>query len=89
MKLFSLQENGAIYSFTAQIENRTITTVLKKKEQAEEEYKSAIEDGRTAILMRQSADTLDTFTVSNISPCLTEMSCANFLLASVALLILF
>ncbi|CAF2600098.1 unnamed protein product [Rotaria sp. Silwood2] len=35
-----------------------------EKKIAEQEYKSAVEQGRTAVLMRQSKETLDTFTVN-------------------------
>ncbi|CAF3602122.1 unnamed protein product [Rotaria sordida] len=62
--VFPIEENGAVYSFTAEIDNRTITAVLKEKKKAEEEYKSAVEQGQTAVLMRQSQETLDTFTVN-------------------------
>jgi len=62
---YYFQENAAVYSFTAEIDNRTITAVLKEKKAAEKEYESAIEQGHTAVLMRQSKETLDTFTVCN------------------------
>ena len=58
-----LQENAAVYSFTAQIDDRIITAELKEKKKAEDEYQSAIDQGQTAVLMRQSKETLDTFTV--------------------------
>jgi hypothetical protein len=41
--------------------------VLKEKKTAEKEYESAIEQGQTAVLMRQSKETLDTFTVCILS----------------------
>ena len=59
-----LQENAAVYSFTAEIDNRTITAVLKEKETAEKEYKEAVSQGKVAAMLRQSQETLDTFTVS-------------------------
>ncbi|CAF0876802.1 unnamed protein product [Rotaria sp. Silwood1] len=62
--VFPIEENAAVYSFTAEFDNRTITAVLKEKKTAEEEYKSAVEQGQTAFLMRQSRETLDTFTVN-------------------------
>jgi len=58
-----LQENAAIYSFTAQIDDRTIVAQLKERKQAETEYQTAIRRGQSAILMRQSDKTFDTFTV--------------------------
>ncbi len=67
IKSFYLQENAAVYSFTAQIDDRTITAVLKEKKTAEKEYESAVQQGQTAVLMRQSKETLDTFTVSILS----------------------
>lgn len=61
---FDLQENAAIYSFTAQIDDRIITALLKEKKVAEKEYESAVQQGQTAVLMRQNEKTLDRFTVS-------------------------
>ncbi|CAF3425625.1 unnamed protein product [Rotaria socialis] len=62
--VFPIEENAAVYSFMALIDNRTITAVLKEKTIAEQEYKSAVEQGKTAILMEQSKQTYDTFTVN-------------------------
>ncbi|CAF4661631.1 unnamed protein product, partial [Rotaria sp. Silwood2] len=62
--VFPIEENAAIYSFTAQVDNRTITAVLKEKKTAENEYQSAVQQGQTAVLMRQSKETFDTFTVN-------------------------
>ncbi|CAF3519838.1 unnamed protein product [Adineta steineri] len=62
--VFPIEENAAVYSFTAQIDDRTITATLKEKKVAEEEYDSAIKQGQTAVLMRQSKKTLDTFTIN-------------------------
>ena len=61
----SSQENAAVYSFTAQIDDRLITAVLKEKKVAETEYGKAVQRGQTAVLLRQSKQTLDTFTVSS------------------------
>ena len=63
--MLPLQENAAIYSFTAKIDDRTITAVVKEKQTAEEEYNEAISQGRTGVMMRQSAETFDTFTVNH------------------------
>ena len=53
-----------MYSFTAEIDNRTITAVLKEKQTAEKEYHEAVSQGKVAVMLRQSQKTLDTFTVS-------------------------
>ena len=37
---------------------------LKEKKTAEKEYQSAVQQGHTAVLLRQSQETLDTFTVT-------------------------
>ena len=63
LSLCHLQENAAVYSFTAQIDDRTIVAELKEKNTAEKEYKDALSKGQTAVLLRQSEQTLDTFTV--------------------------
>ncbi|CAF1500718.1 unnamed protein product, partial [Didymodactylos carnosus] len=62
--VFPIEENAAVYSFTAQIDDRTITAVIKEKKTAEQEYQTAVQQGQTAVLMRQSEQTLDTFTVN-------------------------
>jgi inter-alpha-trypsin inhibitor heavy chain H3 len=59
-----LQENAAVYSFTAEIDNRTITAVLKEKQTAEKEYQEAVSQGKVAAMLRQSEETFDMFTVS-------------------------
>lgn len=56
-----------MYSFTAQIDDRTIIAELKEKKKAEEEYQTAVDRGQTAVLLRQSKETLDTFTVKTCS----------------------
>jgi len=62
--VFPIEENAAVYSFTAQIKDRTITAELKEKTKAEQEYKTAVSQGQTAVLLRQSDQTLDTFTIN-------------------------
>ncbi|CAF0995129.1 unnamed protein product [Adineta steineri] len=62
--VFPIDENAAVYSFTAQIDDRIITALLKEKKVAEKEYESAVQQGQTAVLMRQNKKTLDTFTIN-------------------------
>ncbi|UJR20655.1 hypothetical protein I4U23_023777 [Adineta vaga] len=62
--VFPIEENAAVHSFTAQIDDRTITAVLKEKKTAEKEYDTAVQQGQTAVLLRQSQETLDTFTIN-------------------------
>ena len=51
---------------TAQIDDRLITAEIKEKKVAEKEYDEAIRHGQTATLLRQSEETLDTFTVDSV-----------------------
>ncbi|CAF0794617.1 unnamed protein product [Adineta ricciae] len=62
--VFPIEENAAVYSFTAQINNKTITAVLKEKAKAEKEYNTSVQQGHTSVLLRQSKETLDTFTIN-------------------------
>lgn len=60
-----MQENAAIYEFTAQIDDRVITAMVKEKHAAVAEYTQAIERGQTAVLLQQSERKFDTFRVSH------------------------
>ena len=51
---------------TAQIDDHLITAEIKEKKVAEKEYDEAIRHGQTATLLRQSEETLDTFTVGSV-----------------------
>ncbi|CAF3863968.1 unnamed protein product, partial [Rotaria magnacalcarata] len=57
-------ENAAIYEFTAQIDDRIIRAVVKEKSVAISEYTQAVQQGQTAILLRQNERTLDTFRIN-------------------------
>ncbi|CAF0794597.1 unnamed protein product [Adineta ricciae] len=46
--VFPIEENAAVYSFTAQINNKTITAVLKEKAKAEKEYNTSVQQGHTS-----------------------------------------
>ncbi|UJR07093.1 hypothetical protein I4U23_011381 [Adineta vaga] len=62
--IFPIEDNAAIYDFTAEIDNRIIRAVLKEKEVAQAEYGKAVQQGKTGVLLQQSQETLDTFQVN-------------------------
>ncbi|CAF1094814.1 unnamed protein product [Adineta steineri] len=62
--IFPIEENAAIYEFTAHIDNRLIKAVVQEKNTAENMYEDAIQRGQTAVLLRQDERTLDTFKVN-------------------------
>ncbi|CAF0932997.1 unnamed protein product [Rotaria sordida] len=62
--VFPIEENAAVYALTVEIDDRLITAEIKRKKVAEAEYNEAIIHGQTATLLRQSAETLDTFIIN-------------------------
>ncbi|CAF4733519.1 unnamed protein product [Rotaria sp. Silwood1] len=62
--VFPIEENAAIYEFTATIDDRLITAEVKEKREAEAQYTHAIQQGQTAVLLRQSERTFDTFRIN-------------------------
>jgi len=65
LEFFLLQENAAIYEFTAHVDDRLITTMVKEKRSAEAMYLNATQQGRMAVLLQQSERTFDTFKVGH------------------------
>ncbi|CAF1043172.1 unnamed protein product [Adineta ricciae] len=62
--IFPIEENAAIYEFTARIDDRLITAVVQEKDTAENMYEDAIQRGQTAVLLRQDERTFDTFKIN-------------------------
>ncbi|CAF3685831.1 unnamed protein product [Adineta steineri] len=62
--IFPIEENAAVYEFTAHIDDRLIKAVVQEKQTAENMYEDAMRRGQTAVLLRQDERTLDTFQVN-------------------------
>jgi hypothetical protein len=61
---FPIEENAAIYSFTAKIDDREICAQLKEKAQAQQEYTQALQQGHAAYLMEQDEKSQDIFIIN-------------------------
>lgn len=61
---FPIEEQAAIYSFKAQIDDRQIVAQLKEKKQAQQEYSDALQQGHGAYLLEQDDKSQDNFIVN-------------------------
>lgn len=65
---FPLPPRSAVYSFKARIGDREVVTQVKPKAQAQEEYRLAVEQGHSAVLMAQAlAASLFEVSVGNLA----------------------
>ncbi|CAF3624069.1 unnamed protein product, partial [Adineta steineri] len=71
---FPIEENAAIYSFTAKIDDREICAQLKEKVQAQQEYTQALQQGHGAYLMEQDEKSQDIFII-NVGALLPGKEC--------------
>ncbi|CAF1520461.1 unnamed protein product, partial [Adineta steineri] len=71
---FPIEENAAIYSFTAKIDDREICAQLKEKIQAQQEYTQALQQGHGAYLMEQDEKSQDIFII-NVGALLPGKEC--------------
>jgi len=71
---FPIEENAAIYSFIAKIDDREICAQLKEKQQVQEDYTQALEQGHGAYLMEQNEKSQDIFII-NIGSLLPGKTC--------------
>jgi Ca-activated chloride channel family protein len=71
---FPIEENAAIYSFTAKIDDREIRAQLKEKVQAQQEYTQALQQGHGAYLMEQDEKSQDIFII-NVGALLPGKEC--------------
>lgn len=65
---FPLTATSSVFSFTAQIGDRIIKTVLKEKQEAREEYNKAISEGNGAYLMERINGDVFSVSLGNIQP---------------------
>jgi hypothetical protein len=61
---FPIEEQAAIYSFTARIDDREIVAQLKEKKQAQQEYNDALQQGHGAYLLEQDENSQDNFIIN-------------------------
>lgn len=66
--VFPLSTKAAVYYLKMYIGDRIITAVVKEKEQAQQEYEEAIENGQTATLLEQQRPNVVQMKVGNIMP---------------------
>ncbi|CAF1631740.1 unnamed protein product, partial [Didymodactylos carnosus] len=61
---FPIEENAAVYSFTAKIDEREIIAQLKEKKEAQREYSEALQQGHGAYLLEQDEKSQDCFVIN-------------------------
>jgi len=61
---FPIEEQAAVYSFTARIDDREIFAQLKEKEAAQKEYNDALQQGHGAYLLEQDEKSQDNFIIN-------------------------
>ncbi|CAF3415397.1 unnamed protein product, partial [Rotaria sp. Silwood2] len=71
---FPIEEQAAIYSFTARIDDREIVAQLKEKKEAQQEYTDALQQGHGAYLLEQDEKSQDNFVI-NVGALLPGKEC--------------
>ncbi|UJR34811.1 hypothetical protein I4U23_027592 [Adineta vaga] len=61
---FPIEEQAAIYSFVARIDDREIIAILKEKKKAQKDYNDALQAGHGAYLFEQNDQSQDNFIVN-------------------------
>ena len=61
---FPIEEQAAIYSFVARIDDREIVAQLKEKKEAQQEYNDALQQGHGAYLLEQDEKSQDNFIIN-------------------------
>ncbi|CAF1362603.1 unnamed protein product [Adineta ricciae] len=61
---FPIEEQAAIYNFTARIDDREIIAQLKEKATAQKEYSQALQSGHGAYLLEQDEKSQDNFIIN-------------------------
>ncbi|CAF4238724.1 unnamed protein product, partial [Adineta steineri] len=61
---FPIEEQAAIYSFIAQIDDRQIEAKLKEKKEAQKQYNNALQQGHGAYLLEQNENSQDNFIIN-------------------------
>ncbi|KAJ3111436.1 hypothetical protein HDU96_005696 [Phlyctochytrium bullatum] len=63
---FPLPENAAVCAFECDVDGKRIAGIVKEKEEAREEYKAAVESGKTAGLVEQQQPDVFQISLGNI-----------------------
>ncbi|CAF2923754.1 unnamed protein product [Rotaria sp. Silwood2] len=71
---FPIEEQAAIYSFIARIDDREIVAQLKEKKEAQQEYTDALQQGHGAYLLEKDEKSQDNFII-NIGALLPGKEC--------------
>ena len=71
---FPIEEQAAIYTFKAQIDDREIIAQLKEKKEAQQEYNNALQQGHGAYLLEQDEKSQDNFII-NVGALLPSKEC--------------
>ena len=66
--LFPLNEGAAVDAMTMQVGGRTIQAVIRERQQAQQEYERARDEGRAAALLTQHRSNMFTQQVANLMP---------------------
>ncbi|CAF0954447.1 unnamed protein product [Rotaria sordida] len=77
---FPIEEQAAIYSFIARIDDQEIIAQLKEKKEAQREYSDVIRQGDGAYLLEQDEKSQDNFII-NVGTLLPASSHANIIVA--------
>jgi len=71
---FPIEEQAAVYSFVARVNDREIVAKLKEKQEAQHEYVSALQQGHGPVMLEQDEKSQDQFIV-NIGALLPSEVC--------------
>ena len=71
---FPIEEQAAVYAFTARIDDREIVAQLKEKEAAQRDYSEALRQGHGAYLLEQDEKSQDNFII-NVGALLPGKEC--------------
>ena len=63
---FPLDENSAVYEFNANVDGRIVKGQIKPKDQAKAEFKTAVSQGKTAMLLQEKAANIFECDIGNI-----------------------
>ena len=66
--MFPVEEEAAVISFEAQVENRKISTQIKEKEEARKDYDEAMQNRKTAVLLEETQPDIFQIKVGHLKP---------------------
>ena len=66
--MFPVEEEAAVISFEAEVDNRKIVTEIKEKQEARNDYDEAIQDRKTAVLLEESQPDIFQIKLGHLKP---------------------